>query len=118
MFRIDKDDNSIKPLKARGFSEFGFKERKRLQKRIAMYPSCCGGALPTIRKKFDDFSCKRERIHLLALKKVERRVVIENKLAGSSKDVTRQVTALADGEGLTQDRSGTGQEISILVSRI
>ena len=89
MFRIDKDDNSIKPLKARGFSEFGFKERKRLQKRIAMYPSCCGGALPTIRKKFDDFSCKHERLDLLVLKKVERRVIIENKLAGSFTDINR-----------------------------
>ena len=31
MFRIDKDDNSIRPLKARSFSELGFKERQHLQ---------------------------------------------------------------------------------------
>lgn len=42
MFRIDKDDNSIKPLKARSFLELGFKERQNLQEWIAKYPSCLG----------------------------------------------------------------------------
>jgi hypothetical protein len=42
MFRIDQDDNSIKPLKARNFAELGFKERHNRQEWIAKYPSCLG----------------------------------------------------------------------------
>ncbi|WP_207327916.1 hypothetical protein [Yoonia vestfoldensis] len=41
MFRIDKDENSIKPLKARGFSELGSKSasicRSGLQ---STHPAC------------------------------------------------------------------------------
>lgn len=56
MFRIDKDDNSIKPLKARSFSELGFKERQHLQEWIAKYPSCLGEDLLIIQKEFAGFS--------------------------------------------------------------
>lgn len=42
MFRIDKDDNSIKPLKARSFAELVFKEHQHLQELIVKYPFCLG----------------------------------------------------------------------------
>ncbi len=47
MFRVDKDDNSIKPLKALCFSELGFKERQHLQEWIANYPSCLDEDCPS-----------------------------------------------------------------------
>ncbi|SMX51032.1 hypothetical protein [Actibacterium lipolyticum] len=56
MFHIEKNDNSIKPLKGRSFSELGFKERKHLQERIAKYPSCLDEDLLIIQKKLAGFS--------------------------------------------------------------
>ena len=80
MFRIDKGDNSIKPLRARSFSELGFKERQHLQEWIAKYPSCLGEDLLIIQKEFAGFSDTQERLDLLALDKNGRLVIIENKL--------------------------------------
>jgi hypothetical protein len=95
MFRIDKDDNSIKPLKARSFSELGFKERQHLQEWIAKYPSCLGEDLLIIQKEFAGFSDTQERLDLLALDKKGRLVIIENKLDDTGKDVTWQAMKYA-----------------------
>lgn len=95
MFRIDKDDNSIKPLKAHSFSELGFKERPHLQEWIAKYPSCLGEDLLVIQKEFAGFSDTQERLDLLALDKKGRLVIIENKLDDSGKDVTWQALKYA-----------------------
>ncbi|SIR24654.1 hypothetical protein SAMN05421641_13313 [Paracoccus thiocyanatus] len=56
MFRVDKDDNSIKPLKALCFSELGFKERQHLQEWIANYPSCLDEDQLIIQKELAGFS--------------------------------------------------------------
>ncbi len=37
MFRIDGDENSIKPLRSRSFLDLGFKEHQQLQEWIAKY---------------------------------------------------------------------------------
>lgn len=95
MFRIDKDDNSIKPLKARSFLELGFKERQNLQEWIAKYPSCLGEDLLIIQKEFAGFSDTQERLDLLALDKKGRLVIIENKLDDTGKDVTWQALKYA-----------------------
>ena len=95
MFRIDKGDNSIKPLKSRTFSELGFKERQHLQEWIAKYPSCLGEDLLIIQKEFAGFSDTQERLDLLALDKKGRLVIIENKLDDTGKDVTWQAMKYA-----------------------
>jgi len=95
MFRIDKGDNSIKPLRARSFSELGFKERQHLQEWIAKYPSCLGEDLLIIQKEFAGFSDTQERLDLLALDKKGRLVIIENKLDDTGKDVTWQAMKYA-----------------------
>jgi hypothetical protein len=95
MFHIDKGDNSIKPLKARSFSELGFKERLHLQEWIAKYPSCLGEDLLIIQKEFAGFSDTQERLDLLALDNKGRLVIIENKLDDTGKDVTWQAIKYA-----------------------
>ena len=95
MFRIDKEDNSIKPLRARSFLELGFKERQHLQEWIAKYPSCLGEDLLVIQKEFAGFSDTHERLDLLALDKTGRLVIIENKLDDTGKDVAWQALKYA-----------------------
>jgi len=69
MFRIDKDDNSIKPLKARSFLELGFKERQHLQEWIAEYPSCLDEDLLIIQKELAGFSDTNDERTFLRLHK-------------------------------------------------
>ena len=51
MYRTVQDDNSIKPLKARCFSELSFKDPKYLQEWIGKYPSCLG--MPPFTRKLE-----------------------------------------------------------------
>lgn len=95
MFRIDRDSNSIQPLKSRSFTELGFKERQHLQEWIAKYPSCLGEDLLVIQKEFSGFSDTQERLDLLALDKKGRLVIVENKLDDTGKDVTWQALKYA-----------------------
>jgi len=90
MFLIDKDNNIIKKISERNFSELGFKERENLQEWIAKDPSVLGEYMLIIQKEFDGFNDTRERLDLLALDKQGNLVIIENKLDDSGKDVTWQ----------------------------
>lgn len=89
MFRIDKGDNSIKPLKSRTFSELGFKERQHLQEWIAKYPSCLGEDLLIIQKEFAGFSDTQERLDLLALDK-------KGRLSAHARSSRSRVRAVCD----------------------
>ncbi len=95
MFRIDRDENSIKPLERRSFTELGFKETKHLQEWITKHPSCLGEDLLVIQKEFSGFPDTRERLDMLALDKEGRIVIIENKLDDTGRDVTWQALKYA-----------------------
>ena len=70
MFTINRQDNRIKPVKAKSFNELGFSERKHLQEWLAHQPNALGGEeLLIIQKEFDGFDETRERLDLLALDK-------------------------------------------------
>lgn len=90
MFLIDKNNNNIKKISEKTFSELGFKERENLQEWIAKDPNVLGEELLIIQKEFDGFSDTRERLDLLALDKQGNLVIIENKLDDSGRDVTWQ----------------------------
>jgi Domain of unknown function (DUF4268) len=95
MFRINKDTNSIEPLRSQTFGELGFKERQNLQEWIAKSPSCLGEDLLIIQKEFAGFSDTQERLDLLALDKQGSLVLIENKLDDTGRDVTWQALKYA-----------------------
>lgn len=95
MFRINKDANSIEPLRSQTFSELGFRERQHLQEWIAKSPSCLGEELLIIQKEFAGFSDTNERLDLLAIDKQGSLVLIENKLDDTGRDVTWQALKYA-----------------------
>ncbi len=96
MFIIDKNTNRIAPVKAKTFTELGFAERNHLQEWLANHPSALGGEeLLIIQKEFAGFDDTRERLDLLAIDKLGRLVVIENKLDDSGRDVVWQVIKYA-----------------------
>jgi len=90
MFLIDKNNNNIKKISEKTFSELGFRERENLQEWIAKDPSVLGEDMLIIQKEFDGFNDTRERLDLLALDKQGNLVIIENKLDDSGRDVTWQ----------------------------
>jgi hypothetical protein len=92
---MDRNTNTITPLRRRKFSELGFREREHLQEWIAKNPNILGEELLIIQKEFDGWAETRERIDLLALDKQGRLVVIENKLDDSGRDVTWQAMKYA-----------------------
>jgi uncharacterized protein YnzC (UPF0291/DUF896 family) len=95
MFVIDKKRNRITKIKARNFSDLGFKERDHLQVWLENNPEVFGEELLFIQKEFDGFDDTRERLDLLAIDKQGNLVVIENKLDDSGRDVTWQVLKYA-----------------------
>lgn len=95
MYIIDKETNSITPLKQKSFSELKFKERAHLQEWIVSHPECLGEPLLIIQKEFSGFSDTYERLDLLALDKEGNLVIIENKLDDSGRDVTWQALKYA-----------------------
>jgi hypothetical protein len=95
MYNIDQQNNRIKRLEERTFSDLDFREREHLQEWIAQEPSCLGEELLIIQKEFDGFQDTRERLDLLALDKQGNLVIIENKLDDSGRDVTWQVLKYA-----------------------
>lgn len=95
MFRIDRDANTITPMKSVGFSALGLRERDHLQEWIANEPSCLGEELLIIQKEFSGFDGTQERLDLLALDKAGRLVIIENKLDDSGRDVIWQALKYA-----------------------
>tara|TARA_R110001606_G_scaffold361754_3_gene514949 strand:+ start:1928 stop:3094 length:1167 start_codon:yes stop_codon:yes gene_type:complete len=96
MFTINRQDNRIKPVKAKSFNELGFSERKHLQEWLAHQPNALGGEeLLIIQKEFDGFDETRERLDLLALDKDGNLVIIENKLDDSGRDVVWQALKYA-----------------------
>lgn len=95
MYLIDTDNNRIKNLAKKSFSELGFKERQHLQEWIANKPEALGEEFLIIQKEFDGFNDTNERLDLLALDKDGNIVVIENKLDDSGKDVTWQILKYA-----------------------
>jgi hypothetical protein len=104
MFRINKEANSIEPLKSQTFSELGFKERQNLQEWIAKAPSCLGEEMLIIQKEFAGFSDTNERLDLLAIDKQGSLVLIENKLDDTGRDVTWQALKYASYcSGLSKD---------------
>ncbi len=104
MFIIDKDNNRIKELSEKTFTELGFKERDHLQEWIANYPTAVGEELLIIQKEFAGFSDTHERLDLLALDKEGNLVIIENKLDDSGKDVVWQALKYASYcSGLTKE---------------
>lgn len=90
MYRIEKDENEILPIKAATFSELDFSERGNLQEWIAANPKVLGEELLIIQKEFSGFDNSNDRLDLLALDKSGNLVVIENKLDDSGKDVAGQ----------------------------
>lgn len=95
MFKINKEENSIEPLRSQTFAELGFRERQHLQEWIAKAPSCLGEELLIIQKEFAGFSDTQERLDLLALDKQGSLVLIENKLDDTGRDVTWQALKYA-----------------------
>ncbi|MCA1470318.1 DUF4268 domain-containing protein [Bradyrhizobium sp. IC3195] len=95
MFRINKTENSIEPLKSQTFADLGFRERQHLQEWIAKVPSCLGEELLIIQKEFSGFSDTNERLDLLAIDKQGALVLIENKLDDTGRDVTWQALKYA-----------------------
>ncbi|GAB9214394.1 hypothetical protein BDS110ZK18_42910 [Bradyrhizobium diazoefficiens] len=95
MFRINKTENSIEPLKCQTFADLGFRERQHLQEWIAKEPSCLGEELLIIQKEFAGFSDTNERLDLLAIDKQGALVLIENKLDDTGRDVTWQALKYA-----------------------
>ncbi len=95
MFTVDHQENRIKAVKTKTFSELGFTERKHLQEWLAHEPSALGEELLIIQKEFDGFDDTRERLDLLALDKDGNLVIIENKLDDSGRDVVWQALKYA-----------------------
>ena len=95
MYRINKEKNTIEPLKKRSFTELNFGERLHLQEWIAKNPSSLGEELLIIQKEYAGFDKTNERLDLLALDKEGALVIIENKLDDSGKDVTWQAIKYA-----------------------
>ena len=90
MYRVDRHQNRIQPLKKVSFKELGFRERAHLQEWIAREPMSLGEELLIIQKEFAGFSDTNERLDLLALDKQGSLVIIENKLDDTGRDVTWQ----------------------------
>jgi hypothetical protein len=90
MYSIDKDKNNIVKLDERLFSDLKIREREHLQEWIAHNPDVLGEDLLIIQKEFDGFSDTQERLDLLALDKMGRIVIIENKLDDTGRDVVWQ----------------------------
>ncbi len=99
MFKINPDNNSIRPLGATSFSDLGFSERKHLQEWLANYPKALvrneDDELMIIQKEFDGFKDTRERLDLLAIDQGGNLVIIENKLDDSGRDVVWQALKYA-----------------------
>ena len=95
MYQIDQNQNRIKPLTAKRFTDLGFKERQHLQEWLAHQPQALGEDLLIIQKEFDGFDDTQERLDLLALDKQGRLVIVENKLDDSGKDVVWQAIKYA-----------------------
>lgn len=95
MYLIDTENNRIKNLSKKTFTELGFRERQHLQEWIANKPEALGEELLIIQKEFDGFNDTNERLDLLALDKDGNVVVIENKLDDTGRDVTWQVLKYA-----------------------
>lgn len=95
MYLIDTENNRIKNLSKKSFSELGFRERQHLQEWIANKPEALGEELLIIQKEFDGFNDTNERLDLLALDKDGNLVIIENKLDDTGKDVTWQAIKYA-----------------------
>jgi hypothetical protein len=95
MYLIDKNNNQIKEVIEKKFSDLGFREREHLQEWIAKLPSCLGEDLLIIQKEFDGFDDTSERLDLLALDKDGNLVIIENKLDDSGKNVIWQALKYA-----------------------
>ncbi len=95
MYRVDREANTIREVKAISFSEAKFKERDHLQEWISKVPAALGEDLLIIQKEFKGFSETNERLDLLALDKHGDLVVIENKLDDSGRDVVWQALKYA-----------------------
>ena len=90
MYQINPTTNELIELRAKRFSDLGFKEREHLQEWLANCPTALGEELLIIQKEFDGFDETRERLDLLALDKRGNLVLIENKLDDSGRDVVWQ----------------------------
>ena len=95
MYILDKEGNQLLTAEPTTFKEQKLKERQHLQEWIAKNPEVLGEELLVIQKEFDGFSDTHERLDLLALDKVGKLVVIENKLDDSGRDVTWQAIKYA-----------------------
>jgi len=95
MYKINTEENRIKPLTEKKFSDLGFSERQHLQEWLANQPIALGEELLIIQKEFDGFDDTRERLDLLALDKSGNLVIIENKLDDSGRDVVWQAIKYA-----------------------
>lgn len=95
MYILDPDGNKLIAAEPTSFKEQKLKERQHLQEWIAKSPIVLGEELLVIQKEFDGFNETHERLDLLALDKIGRLVIIENKLDDSGKDVTWQAIKYA-----------------------
>ena len=90
MFQVNRSDNRLVRLEERRFADLGLREREHLQEWLVRMPDALGEDLLIVQKEFDGFADTRERLDILALDKVGRLVVIENKLDDSGRDVVWQ----------------------------
>jgi hypothetical protein len=95
MYVIQKDSNTLQPLRQCTFGELGFRERQHLQEWVASASDFIGEELLIIQKEFAGFSDTTERLDLLALDRDGNLVIIENKLDDSGRDVTWQALKYA-----------------------
>ncbi len=101
MYKIDRQNNSLKSLMEVSFSSLGFRERDHLQEWLANNPQALTkkddkeDELLIIQKEFAGFDETNERLDLLAIDKKGNLVIIENKLDDSGRDVVWQALKYA-----------------------
>lgn len=90
LFRVDREENRIRELEARKFSNMRIREREHLQEWIAANPESLGEDLLIIQKEFAGFADTKERLDLLALDRHGNLVIIELKLDDTGRDLVWQ----------------------------
>ena len=99
MYRLNKAQNSIHPVKQVLFSDLKIRERSHLQEWIAKHPQALArdgdDEILIIQKEFAGFDDTNERLDLLGIDKKGNLVIIENKLDDSGRDVVWQALKYA-----------------------
>ena len=68
MYLIDINNNRLKNLTKKTFTELGIRERQHLQEWIANKPEALGEEFLIIQKEFDGFNDTNERLDLFGIR--------------------------------------------------